>query len=105
MSPPSLAASSSSKQDILQNLRTKNVDRIVIGNLNVNSIVSKFDELKILVKDKVDILILTETKLDESFPAAQFNIEGYKSPYRQDINRNGGGVLIYARDDIIWNVP
>ena len=76
------------------------MDRIVIGNLNVNSIVSKFDELKILVKVKVDILILTETKLDESFPAAQFNIEGYKSPYRQDRNRNGGGVLINVREDI-----
>ena len=61
---------------------------------------SKFDELKIIVKNKVHILILTETKLDESFPTAQFDIDGYKSPYRQDRNRNGGGVLIYVREDI-----
>ena len=83
-------------QDMLHKLRIQNLGRIVIGSLNVNSLVGKFDELKIKVKGKVDILILTETKLDHSFPTAQFYIEGYKCPYRQDRNINGGGVLIYA---------
>ena len=87
-------------QDMLHKLRIKNLGRIVIGSLNVNSLVGKFDELKIKVKGKVDILILTETKLDHSFPTAQFYIEGYKCPYRQDRNINGGGVLIYVRVDI-----
>ena len=62
--------------------------------------VNKFDDLKIIVKNKVDILILTETKLNESFPTAQFNIDRFISPYRRDRNRNGGGVLIYVREDI-----
>ena len=36
-------------QDMLQNLRIKNLGRILIGSLNVNSLVSKFEELKIIV--------------------------------------------------------
>ena len=31
---------------------------------------------------------------------AQFQIEGYATPYRLDRNRNGGGVIIYVREDI-----
>ena len=38
--------------------------------------------------------------MDDSFPSAQFLIDGYKIPYRKDRNRNGGGVMIYVREDI-----
>ena len=45
-------------------------------------------------------MILTETKIDVSFPNSQFIIDGYSPPFRYDRNRFGGGVLIYIRDDI-----
>ena len=45
-------------------------------------------------------MVVTETKLDESFPTAQFFIEGYSAPYRLDRNKYGGGILIYVREDI-----
>ena len=86
--------------DFLRMLRVKNVNRIIIGNLNINSISNKFDQLKLFVQGKVDILIVTETKLDSTFPTSQFVIDGYSEPYRFDRNRNGGGVLIYIREDI-----
>ena len=54
--------------DFLRMLRVKNVNRIIIGNLNINSISNKFDQLKLFVQGKVDILIVTETKLDSIFP-------------------------------------
>ena len=41
-----------------------------------------------------------ETKLGSTLPTSQFLIEGYSEPYRFDGNRNGGGVLIYVREDI-----
>lgn len=44
--------------------------------------------------------MVTETKLDDSFPSAQFFIEGFSAPYRLDRNKRGGGVLIYVREDI-----
>ena len=48
----------------------------------------------------LDILVIEETKLDPSFPDDQFFIDGYKSPYRLDRNRSGGGLIIYVREDI-----
>ena len=78
----------------LNKIRTKNFDRLIIGNLNINSLSSKFDQLKLLTQGKVDILIITETKLDDSFPIDQFIIIGYSKPYRLDRNRNGGGIII-----------
>ena len=41
-----------------------------------------------------------ETKLGSTLPTSQFLIKGYSEPYRFDRNRNGGGVLIYVREDI-----
>ena len=84
----------------LKELRLKNINRLIIGNLNINSIPNKFDQLKILIKDKVDILLITETKLDSSFPENQFLIPGFSKPFRKDRNRHGGGLLLYIREDI-----
>ena len=76
------------------------MDRVIVGNLNVASLPNKIDELSCIVKGRVDILVLTETKLDESFQTSQFKIDGFCTPYRQDRNKHGGGVLIYVREDI-----
>ena len=48
----------------------------------------------------VDILMVTETKSDESFPTSQFIIPGFTSPYRFDRTKDGGGTLVYIREDI-----
>ena len=47
-----------------------------------------------------DILIITETKLDDTFPLSQFHIDGFSTPYRLDRNRNGRGRITYTRQDI-----
>ena len=87
--------------DILKNIKTKNVNRLVIGQLNINSIKGKFDLLKEVVKDYVDILIITESKLDESFPRSQFYIDGYSTPYRKDLSAVSGGVIVFVREDLV----
>ena len=66
----------------------------------MNSISGKFEQLKLLVPGNIDVLVITETKLDDTFPTAQFSIDGFSIPYRQDRNKNGGGILIYVREDI-----
>ena len=53
-----------------------------------------------MVRDNVNILLITETKIDSSFPIAQFQIDGYTTPYRLDRDENGGGISLYVRDDI-----
>ena len=85
---------------ILSSLKLRNHNKLIIGNLNINSLPNKFDQLKLIIQDKIDILILTETKLDSNFETSEFCIEGYSKPYRRDRNRNGGGILIYVREDI-----
>ena len=42
--------------------------------------------MKFLSQGKADILVLTETKLDNFFPTNRFLIEGYLKPFRLDRN-------------------
>ena len=90
----------SSLHDMLVSYRIQNLNRVIVATLNINSIVNKFDQLKLEIGNNIDVLVLTETKLDASFPTSQFIIEGFTIPYRMDRNRNGGGVMIYVCEDI-----
>ena len=44
--------------------------------------------------------MISETKLDSSFPNGQFQIHGYSEPFTFDRNGNGGGILVFIREDI-----
>ena len=83
-----------------QKSQNKQYKKCYNSSLNVNSLVSKFDELKVIGQGIFDILIINETKLDVSFPVNQFSINGFSTPYRLHRNRNGGGIIIYVREDI-----
>ena len=48
----------------------------------------------------LDIVIITKIKLDNTFPVSQLHIDGYSKPYRLDRNWNGGGIIIYVRENI-----
>ena len=71
-----------------------------MGHLNINSIRNKFDALSLIVKNNVDILIISETKQDDSFPTVQFLLHGFRAPYRLDRKSKGGGILLCIREDI-----
>ena len=60
----------------------------------------KFDQLKTLIGKNIDVLILTETKIDASYPKSQFIVDSYSPPFRYDSNRLGAGALIHISDDI-----
>lgn len=86
--------------NVFGSLRKKQKGKIIIGHININSIRKKFDALVDAIRGNLDILMISETKIDESFPAAQFLISGYSQPYRLDRNCFGGGILLYIREDI-----
>ena len=46
------------------------------------------------------MLLISDTKIDESLPSAQFLLDGFSRPYRLHRCANGGEILLYARDDI-----
>ena len=83
----------------IEKIRSKNPNRLIIAQLNINSLRYKFDSLVEILRSNVDILLISETKIDSSFPTAQFKIEGYTT-YRLDRNSNGVGILLYVREDI-----
>ena len=56
---------------LLNRLKLKNVNRLVIGHLNINSLPHKFDQLKSIIGKNIDIPVITETKIDSSFPNSQ----------------------------------
>ena len=48
----------------------------------------------------MDILMISETKVDDSFPDGQFFLDGFGTLFRLDRNRNGGGITLFIRNDI-----
>ena len=81
-------------------IKRENINRIVFAQININSIRNKFDMLSSAINGNIDILVITETKIDNSFPTQQFLMTGYSAPFRFDRNQYGGGLLVYFRDDI-----
>ena len=65
-------------EKLLNNLRLKNLNRLIIGHLNINSIRHKVEALKQIIKKNLDLLIVSETKLDHNFPNNQFYMDGYR---------------------------
>ena len=58
-------------------------------------------ELKALMIEKVDVLVITETKLeDETLYSNLFSINSFSQPIRLDRNRNRVGIIIYVTEDI-----
>ena len=70
---------------------------IIFSDLNINSIRNKFENLKEIVSNHVDILVVAETKIDKSFSTAQFIMEEFHKPLRLDICDKSGGLLVYVR--------
>ena len=68
--------------------------------MNIISFRNKFDTLVHKIKGNVDVLVISETKLDESFPEGQFKIPGFATSFRRDRNKFGGGIMVFVREDI-----
>ena len=75
---------------VLKEMKNCSPDKIILSYLNIKSLKNKFDFLKNTVRRNIDILLISEIKLDDLFPSAQFKIDGIKAPFRFDINSKGG---------------
>ena len=63
----------------------KHANKLIVAHLNINSLRNKFEFLVEFIRGKVDILMISETK----------NV-----PFRLDRNINGGGIMLFIREDI-----
>ena len=84
---------------VWNNILQKHSNRLVIAQLNINSLRNKFASLSTMIKDYVDLLLISETKIDSSFPTAQFHIDGY-TIHRRNRDENGDSLLLYVREDV-----
>ena len=50
----------------VKNLRLSNVNSVIIDNLNIKLLTNKYDQ----VVKYIDVLVITETKRDHTFPSA-----------------------------------
>ena len=89
-----------SSYTVLKDVRLKKYNKIIFAHLNINSIRNKFDMITDLIKGRIDILLISETKIDNTFPTSQFVIPGFSSPFRLDRSEHGGRLLLYLREDI-----
>ena len=44
--------------------------------------------------------MISRKKTDESFPLGQFKVNGFNAPFRLNRNSNGGGIMLFVREDI-----
>ena len=72
----------------------------ILGHLNINSVHIKIDSVRFIIGNNIDIFLISETKLNETFPEGQFLIDGFSPPYRKDLTDKGGG-LYYSTAVII----
>ena len=67
-------------------LRASNPHKIMLGHLNVNSLRNKFESIADIIQGTFDIFLLSETKIDESFPDKLFCFNNFRI-FRKDRNR------------------
>ena len=77
--------------------------------LNINSLISHIDDLRIFMSQSkgIDILAINETKLDSTIKDNEVHLPGY-DVIRKDRENNGrhggGGVCIYVRSNINFQI-
>ena len=75
-------------------------NKLIVGHLNIDSIRNKFELFDDVINRNLDIVLLLETKLNDSFPSAVINFKRYGVSYRFDRNSKDGGLLFFIREDI-----
>ena len=92
------------KTDPVADWKAFNKRGLHLIHLNINSLLSKIDELREIARTtRATVIGITESKLDGSVLDGEINIDGYEL-VRSDRNRHGGGVACYIRSDISFNV-
>ena len=75
-----------------------------IAFLNIASLPKHIDELRLNMQHQyLDILVLNETRLDETISNSEISIDKY-TLVRNDRTRHGGGVAMYIRNSINFNL-
>ena len=70
-------------KNLIRKLKFDNPNKLIIGHLNINSIRYKFECL-CDIDNNIDIPLISETKLNDTFPNGQFIMNGFHPLLRKD---------------------
>ena len=77
--------------DSLFNIRKYHSNKNIMAHINIISLRNKFDMLTNTVTKYVDILMISETKLEDTFRYALYHLKDFPNQR----NSHGRGILIY----------
>ena len=77
--------------------RLKHHKNPLIGYVNINRLRNKVTDLKVIMKR----YLFSETKIDESFPTVQLNVEDYEIGARRDRDKYRGGLIKFVQRGLI----
>ena len=80
--------------DSLFNIRKYHSNKIIMTHININYFRNKFDMLTNSVTQYVDILMISETKLEGKFLYTLYHLKNFPNPYRLDRNSYVGGIFV-----------
>ena len=85
----------------MNDIRIRNKNNLIVGNLNINSYAGKFDQFRTIIKNNLDIFVIKETKRNDSFLTPSFILMDFLNHIEFEKNKHGGGVLIYVKESIL----
>ena len=85
-------------------LRNQNPFRVIIGHININSFRNKFEQLVSFVNNNLDILMISETKIDDTFPDSQFLIKDFRYLTDLIVQLKGEGFYYISERIYLLNV-
>ena len=68
---------------------------------NISSIRNNFSDWQELMKGKVDVVMIAETKIYTQYPTVEFLLENYHQTFRLEINSKSGATVVYVKSSIL----
>jgi hypothetical protein len=70
-------------------------------SININSLRNKIDHLSAELSPEIDILCVTETRIDPTIIDEDILVQGFKDVFRKDLSLESGGVCLQLSADLI----
>ena len=90
-------------QDLTVQFQSKHL-LVCFNHTKQTKVPFKFEALKFIIDSNIDIFLISETKMGDSFPTAQSLINELSAPCRFDRNSTGDGLLLYIHEDIPYKI-
>ena len=81
-----------------------NINKLAFGHLNIDSIWNKLELMSEQVKGNINVLMISETKANDSFPIGNFLIDRFSSLCRSNSDSKVEGIMLFVMEDIPSNL-